>query len=29
MDEVSSFQIGDVLIIVVRVQPAPTPEVEP
>jgi len=29
MDEVSSFQIGDVLIIVVRVQPAPAPEVEP
>jgi hypothetical protein len=29
MDEVSSFQIGDVLIIAVRVQPAPAPEVEP
>ncbi|WP_309714872.1 hypothetical protein [Armatimonas sp.] len=29
MDEVSSFQIGDVLIIAVRVQPTPAPEVEP
>jgi hypothetical protein len=29
MDEVSSFQIGDVLIIVVRVQTAPSSEVEP
>ena len=29
MEEVSSFQIGDVLIIAVRVQPAPAPEVEP
>jgi hypothetical protein len=28
MEEISSFQIGDVLIIAVRVQPAPTPEVE-
>ncbi|WP_395144905.1 hypothetical protein [Armatimonas sp.] len=29
MEEVSSIQIGDVLIIAVRVQPAPAPEVEP
>ena len=29
MDEVSSFQIGDVIIIAVRVQPTLAPEVEP
>ena len=29
MEEISSFQIGDVLIIAVRVQAAPTPEVTP